>query len=99
MATHTYDLAAVRAEVPALNDAVYMNSGTEGIMAEPVKRAFFDALGRFESYGHWERTRLADEMAEARRRFAKMVNAEEDEIAVTRNGTDGCSFVLGTFPF
>src|SRR5438067_1955617 len=94
----TYDLAAVRAELPALKDVVYMNSGTEGIMAEPVRRAYLDALSRFESYGHWERMKLADEMAACRQRFARLVNAEEAAIAVTRNGTEGVSFVLGTFP-
>jgi selenocysteine lyase/cysteine desulfurase len=100
MATRAaYNLAAVRAELPALKDVVYMNSGTEGIMAEPVRRAYLDALGRFESYGHWERTKLVDEMAACRQRFARLVNAEESEVAVTRNGTEGVSFVLGTFPF
>jgi selenocysteine lyase/cysteine desulfurase len=100
MATRaTYDLAAVRAELPALKDVVYMNSGTEGIMAEPVRQAYLDALSRFESYGHWERTRLVDEMAACRQRFARLVNADESEVAVTRNGTEGVSFVLGTFPF
>lgn len=100
MATRaTYDLAAVRAELPALQDVIYMNSGTEGIMAEPVRRAYLEKVSRFESYGHWARVELADEMAACRQRFARMVNAAEDEVTVTRNGTDGVSFVLGSFPF
>lgn len=100
MATNlTYDLAAVRRELPALKDVIYMNSGTEGIMAEPVRRAYFEKLSRFESYGHWARVELVDEMAACRQRFARLVNAEEDEVTVTRNGTDGVSLVLGSFPF
>jgi selenocysteine lyase/cysteine desulfurase len=95
----TYDLAAVRRELPALKDVIYMNSGTEGIMAEPVRRAFLEKLSRFESYGHWARMEMADDMAACRQRFARLVNAEEDEVTVTRNGTDGVSMVLGAFPF
>lgn len=100
MATRaTYDLKAVRAELPALKDVIYMNSGTEGIMAEPVRRAYLEKVSRFESYGHWARVEMADDMAAARERFAKLVNAHADEVAVTRNGTEGVSFVLGAFPF
>ena len=35
-AVKEYDLAAIRQALPALADVIYMNNGTEGIMAEPV---------------------------------------------------------------
>ena len=96
--TSTYDLVAMRQQLPALKDVVYMNSGTEGIMAESVKEKFFATLGRFESYGHWGRVELNDQMAICRARVATMINAEPDEVTITRNGTDGVSIVLGSFP-
>lgn len=99
MQTATYDLAAVRAKLAALRDVTYMNCGTEGIMAEPVREAYIETLNRFERYGHWARVELMPEMAACRAALAALVNAEPSEVSVTRNGTDGVSIVLGSFPF
>ena len=93
----TYDLAAVRAALPALDDVIYLNSGTEGIMAEPVLTAYLDTLTYFERYGHFARTQLTAAMDEARLRLASVLNAEPDEIAISRNGTDGVSMVDNKF--
>lgn len=95
----TYDLAGIRAALPSLADVTYMNSGTEGIMAEPVLKAFFDLLGHFERYGYWDRRRLSEEMAKARERLAALVHADVPEVCVTHNGTDGVSIVLGALTF
>jgi selenocysteine lyase/cysteine desulfurase len=95
----TYRVADVRKQLPALADVTYMNSGTEGIMAEPVLEDYLKILTRFERYGHWGRVELASEMAGCRERFARLLNAEVDEVCVTRNGTDGVSLILGSYPF
>ncbi|MBX6772416.1 MAG: aminotransferase class V-fold PLP-dependent enzyme [Chloroflexi bacterium] len=97
--TSTYDLAAIRRALPALAEVVYMNSGTEGIMAEPVLQAYFAVLGHFERYGYWDRPRIAGAFAEARQRLANLINADPDEVGVTHGGTDGVSIVLGSFGF
>jgi selenocysteine lyase/cysteine desulfurase len=97
--TSTFDLAAVRAQLPATDEVTYLNFGTEGIVAEPVLKGYLDVLSRFERFGHWERTRLAGEMGACRERVARLVNAAADEVTVTRNGTDGVSVVLGSFPW
>ncbi|HEX5417060.1 MAG TPA: aminotransferase class V-fold PLP-dependent enzyme, partial [Chloroflexota bacterium] len=97
--TATYDLAKIRAALPALNDVTYMNSGTEGIMAEPVRAAYFAVLERFEQYGHYARKELDPQFALARERLAALVNAEPSEACVTRSGTDGCSIVLGALSY
>jgi len=97
--TATYDIEKIRAALPALANVTYMNSGTEGIMAEPVREAYFAVLERFEQYGHYARKELDPQFALARERLAALVNAEPSETSVTRSGTDGCSFVLGAFDF
>lgn len=97
--TRTYDVAELRRQLPSLREVTYMNSGTEGIMAQPVLDAYLKALTRFEQFGHWARVELVDEMAACRERIAAMVHAEADEVTVTRNGTDGVSLLLGSFPF
>lgn len=97
--TQTYDLTGIREALPSLADVTYMNSGTEGIMAEPVLKAYFEILGHFERYGYWDRRRIADEMAKARERLAAVIGADADEVCVTHSGTDGVSIVLGAFDF
>ena len=94
-----YDLAAVRAALPALNDVIYLNTGTEGIMAEPVLDAYLEILRRFERYGHWARQQLLPEMDAARARLAALLNADPDEVSITRSGTDGVSMILGSLAF
>ncbi len=97
--TETYDLAAIRKALPSLAEITYMNSGTEGIMAEPVLREYFDVLGHFERYGYYDRRRISDAMGRARESLASMLNADVDEVCVTHSGTDGVSIVLGAFTF
>lgn len=96
-ATTTYDLAGIRANLPALAEITYMNSGTEGIMAEPVLKQFLDELTRFERYGYYYRGDHRDEFQNARARLAGVVGAQPSEVSVTRSGTDGCAIVLGAF--
>lgn len=97
--TGTYDLAAIRKALPALNEVTYLNCGTEGIMAEPVLHAYFDVLGHFERYGYYDRRRLASEMVRAREHLAGVVNADPEEVCVTHSGTDGVSIVFGASSF
>ncbi len=97
--TETYDLTALRAALPSLADVTYLNSGTEGIMAEPVLKSYFDILGHFERYGFWDRHRIGGEMAKARERLASVINADPEEVCVTHSGTDGVSIVFGAFTF
>ncbi len=95
----TYDLAAIRKALPSLSEITYMNSGTEGIMAEPVLKTYFDVLGHFERYGYYDRRRISDAMGKAREALASVVYADVDEVCVTHSGTDGVSIVLGAFTF
>ncbi|HLZ09173.1 MAG TPA: hypothetical protein VKT80_11330, partial [Chloroflexota bacterium] len=95
--TMTYDLNAIRRNLPALADVVYLNIATEGIMAEPVLEAYLESLTRFERYGYWLRRQFEESVQVARERFAALLDAEADEVCITRSGTEGCSFVLGSF--
>jgi selenocysteine lyase/cysteine desulfurase len=97
--TATYDLAAARRNLPALNDVTYMNSATEGIMAEPVLASYFESLGRFERYGYWLRREFEKAIPTARQRIATLLSADPDEVCITHSGTEGCSFVIGATDF
>lgn len=95
----TYDLQAIRQALPALAELTYMNSGGEGIMAEPVLKSYVEGLERFERYGYWIRRTVEADYVRARERIAALVAADPDEVAVTRSGTDGVAIVLGAFDF
>jgi len=95
----TYAIDAIRRDIPALADVVYMNYGTEGVMAESVLAPYIEMLSRFERYGHFERMKIADEMTRCHETVALLVKCRVEEVAITRNGTDGVSMVLGSFPF
>jgi selenocysteine lyase/cysteine desulfurase len=97
--TSTLDVAAARAQLPATREVAYLNFGTEGIVAEPVLQGYLEVLARFERFGYWERNHLAGEPAACRERVAGLVGAAVDEVAITRNGTDGVSMILGSLPW
>jgi selenocysteine lyase/cysteine desulfurase len=46
------DLEQLRARLPALRDVTYLNTGTLGVMAEPVLERYVEALQRVERFGH-----------------------------------------------
>jgi selenocysteine lyase/cysteine desulfurase len=97
--TSTYDLKSIRAALPALSELTYMNSGGEGIMAEPVLASYLEIVARFERNGYWLRRSLEEEFLKARAAFATLLGADPDEVAITRSGTEGVAFVLGAFRF
>jgi len=52
----TFDVAAIRGQLPATGEVTYLDFGTEGIVAEPVLRGYLEVLSRFERFGRRERT-------------------------------------------
>lgn len=94
MSTGTrYDLATARAALPILNQVTYLNTGTVGIMAEPVLARHLAAQADYERGGHYTQERARAGYEEARAALAALVNASSDEIALTRNATDGVALV------
>jgi L-cysteine/cystine lyase len=95
----TLDIAAIRAEMPAVTAAAYLNTGTFG----PLPRAAHEAIiahqqedyaeGR-TSAARWQT--LSAVMDETRAMFARILGAGESEIALTHGTTYGMNHaVLG----
>lgn len=93
MSSATFDVAAVRAAYPLLQEMAYLNTGTYGLMAEPALANYLQAIARFERGGMAGDSGLRDGIERARRRLAAQINAGDDEIALTGNATDGVAFV------
>ncbi|MEW8976998.1 MAG: aminotransferase class V-fold PLP-dependent enzyme [Symbiobacterium sp.] len=89
-------LSEIRAQVPAVQSQVYLNTGTAGPLPEPVRAAMAESLaaqvsgGRIASEYYVKLSRLK---AEIRARHATMLGCEPDEIALTQNTTDGMNLV------
>ncbi len=84
----------VREAFPVLKEVVYLNIGTYGIMPEPALAPFLDMLAEFERRGVASGHQFGRKAEETRERIAKLIGAETEEIAFTRNATDGINLVL-----
>jgi selenocysteine lyase/cysteine desulfurase len=93
---NSYDLAAVRRALPVLEEVTYLNTGTVGIMAEPVLATHLAAVAQYERGGHAAEQAARAGYETARAALARLIGAEPDEIALTRNATDGVSLVAAS---
>src|SRR4051812_28238581 len=85
--------AAIRAEFPILAHTTYLNSCSQGALSHRVKEAMEGWLAGWDEngaeWGHWV------ERAEAARgAFARLLQAEPNELAVTTSVTQGVSGIV-----
>ncbi|MCC6444031.1 MAG: aminotransferase class V-fold PLP-dependent enzyme [Armatimonadetes bacterium] len=92
--TEILDSAEVRRAFPVLAEAVYLNTGTYGLMPEPAFRQFVEILFDLEQRGVAAQGNLWGRVEAVRARVAALMGTEADEIAFTRNATDGINLVL-----
>ena len=89
-----YDSAALREAIPILQNRVYLNTGTEGLLAEPVLDGYQEAIARQEREGHAALEWRYAELERTRQAVADLLHVHSDTIAFTRNATDGHNLVL-----
>ena len=97
MATSSHSLLKikqVREAFPVLKEVVYLNVGTYGLMPEPALAEFQTIQAEFERKGVAADGTFGRKAEETRRRVAVLIGADADEIAFTRNATDGINLVL-----
>ncbi len=90
------DIAALRAGIPALQRCIYLNCGTYGPLPTVVADELVRWYRRIEAEGSFAHdvTRDLRESYEATRRAAaSLIHADADEIALTRNVSDGVNIV------
>lgn len=89
-----YDLTAVRKAFPILATEVYLNVGTYGIMSEPALAEYLEALAAEERSGVASRVGIGQRERLARVKVAELLGAESDDVAFTRNTTDGNNLAI-----
>ena len=85
--------ADVRHEFLIPEELAYMNSGTLGPMPKPVYYAVVDGYRALAADPGRTNTAQNSVQNELREKPATFVNADTDEVALTRNTTEGMSFV------
>lgn len=93
-----YDLDDVRAQLHTLNEWTYLNTGTVGIMAEPVLEAHLQNIALYERGGHPAQEHAVAGYERARRSLAALLGVSPNDIAFNRNATDGINTVAAAFP-
>ncbi len=88
------DIAAIRKELPVLEQCVYLNAGTAGIAARPVQRKLLEEVALFEEQGEVLYRAMNERMNAARARMASFLGASPDELTFNRNATDGVNIVV-----
>lgn len=102
MTTPTTDLSddaswrAVRQQFPLLDDRIYFNTSTMGISPRPVLDAVKDHMFELEKTG--DTGHSAELWQDVKGRVAKHLNCSGDEIAFTRNTTEGSNIVCNGLP-
>lgn len=84
----------IRPAFPVLEEVNYLNVGTYGIMPQPALQAFQAMQAEFESRGVATQGLFGRKAEETRQRIAALIKAAPEEIAFTRNATDGINLVL-----
>ena len=85
--------ANVRREFLIPEELAYMNSGTLGPMPKPVYYTVVDGYRALAADPGRTNTAQNGLQGELREKLAAFVNADIDEVALTRNTTEGMSFV------
>jgi selenocysteine lyase/cysteine desulfurase len=94
----SYDVDAARGNLPVLEEWTYLNTGTVGVMAEPVLAAHLENVADHERNGHATQSHAIEGYERARTALADLLNARAADIALNRNATDGINWVAATFP-
>lgn len=74
--------AAFRSQFPIFRDKIYLSSCSQGALSLPVEAGIGEFVDSWHQFGNpWER--WVTRMEELRTEFARLINADADEVAVT----------------
>ncbi len=87
-----------RTEFPGALESTYLSSCMRGLMPASGRKALDRHLDSLVT-GRTDKAGLFDLMEETRSRFAGLVNADADEIAFTKNVSEGLNIIAASMPW
>ena len=88
----------VRKLFPATEQRTYMNVAVRGLLSTRVREAV-DVYIDSHQDGSWEKHSELAMIEHTRTSFAKLINADADEIAFTKNASEGLSTIAASLPW
>jgi selenocysteine lyase/cysteine desulfurase len=92
------DFEAVRALFPGAAGTVYMNVAARGLLSRPARAAMDEHLDRLAA-GSADKPEMFATIERVREKFARLINADSDEIAYTKNVSDGLNAIASALPW
>ncbi len=93
------DIDLARRQRPGLADMTYLNTGTAGIVAEPVVDALLENTGFAERHAHRAYEPQKEKAEASRATLAAFLGADPGEIAFAVNATEAVNWVTASFRF
>ena len=90
------DFASLRTQFPGTSRSTYMNVAARGLMTTG-SRAAIDRMLDARLYGEADKAAMFDIIENSRRRYAALINAEPDEIAITKNVSEGLNAIIASY--
>ena len=91
-------MVAARARFPGAERLTYMNVAARGLLGRDVREAV-DAYLDARMYEGGEKSAMFEAVATARERFATLVRCDTDEVAITKNVSEGLNIVASALPW
>jgi cysteine desulfurase/selenocysteine lyase len=91
-------MAEARRLFPGAERCTYMNVAVRGLLSTDVRTAV-DAYVNGHMYGSWDKQEELATIERTRESFARLINAESDEIAITKNVSEGLNAIAAALPW
>ena len=88
----------VRALFPGAGGRVYLDTSARGLMPDPVREAI-EAHVRVRQCEGGDKEKLWSIVEATRKGFAKLINADPDEVAITKNVSEGLNLFGASLPW
>ena len=92
------DFAAIREMFPGAADKVYMNSAARGLPCAPSRTALDAYLDQLMD-GRVDKSANFAMLERVREKYARLINADADEIAFTKNVSEGLNMIAAAIPW
>jgi cysteine desulfurase / selenocysteine lyase len=91
-------LSSLRSQFPGAGSGLYFDTAARGL-APAAAKAAIDAQVDLHVMGTIEKTAMFDTIERVRKRYAALIRAEPDEIAYTKNVSEGLNMAASALPW